>query len=66
MVTPEMRSAKDPPRYVIEAGPRPRLAQDVAATLHGHHFELSELVAIPPDLEQVYLDLTRPPRDAAA
>jgi ABC-2 type transport system ATP-binding protein len=59
-------SAEEPPHYLIEADPRPRLAQDVAATLLGHHFELSELVAISPDLEQVYLDLTRSPREAAA
>jgi ABC-2 type transport system ATP-binding protein len=65
-ISPEPSSAEEPPRYVIEADPRPRLAQDLAATLLGHHFKLSELVATSPDLEQVYLDLTRPPREAAA
>jgi gliding motility-associated transport system ATP-binding protein len=65
-VSTEPSAADRPSRYVIEADPRPQLAQDLAATLVGHHFELSELVAIAPSLEQVFLDLTRPPREAAA
>ncbi len=62
----EPSSVDGPSHYVIEADPRPRLAQDLAAMLVGRHFKLSELVAIPSNLEQVYLKLTRQPREAAA
>jgi ABC-2 type transport system ATP-binding protein len=64
-ISSEPDAPDGPFRYVIEAEPRPQLARDLAATLVGHHFELSELVAIAPSLEQVFLDLTRP-REAAA
>jgi ABC-2 type transport system ATP-binding protein len=65
-ISSEPSAADGPSRYVIEADPRPQLAQDLAATLVGHYFGLSELVAIAPSLEQVFLDLTRRPREAAA
>src|SRR6266536_837375 len=54
------------PRYLVEADERQRMAQDLAAALVARGFALSELVATPPDLERVFLDLTRRPAEAAA
>src|SRR5437764_5722146 len=65
-ISSEPGALDGPPRYVIEADPRPRLAQDLAEILVGRHFELSELVSIPPNLEQLFLDLTRRSREGAA
>jgi ABC-2 type transport system ATP-binding protein len=65
-ISSEPSAADGSSRYVIEADQRPQLAQDLAATVVRHHFELSELIAIAPSLEQVFLDLTRRPREAAA
>jgi ABC-2 type transport system ATP-binding protein len=53
-------------RYVVEADKRPRFAQEVAAALVSRGFALSELAAVPPDLERIFLDLTRRPEEAAA
>ena len=55
-----------PTRYLVDAEPRPRLAQDIAAALAERHLPLSALVVLPPDLEHVFLDLTRRPKEAAA
>jgi ABC-2 type transport system ATP-binding protein len=53
-------------RYLIETEPRPSFAADIAATLVGHGIAVSEIAEIPPDLERVFLDLTRRPvREAA-
>jgi ABC-2 type transport system ATP-binding protein len=53
-------------RYLIETEPRPSFAADIAATLVGHGIAVSEIAEIPPDLERVFLDLTRQPvREAA-
>ena len=65
-ISSEPGALDGPPRYVIEADPRPRLAQDLAEILVGRHFELSELVSILPNLEQLFLDLTRRYREVAA
>jgi ABC-2 type transport system ATP-binding protein len=48
-------------RHLIEAERRPSLAADVVAVLVGRSIAVSELVEIPPDLERVFLDLTRRP-----
>jgi ABC-2 type transport system ATP-binding protein len=53
-------------RYLVEGDQRPRLAQDISEALFNNRLGLAELVAVRPDLERVYLDLTRPPQDAAA
>jgi ABC-2 type transport system ATP-binding protein len=53
-------------RYLVAADQRPQLAPDIAAALADRRFALSELVAVPPDLEQVFLALTRHREEAAA
>jgi gliding motility-associated transport system ATP-binding protein len=45
--------------YLVEAERRPSLAADIVAALVGHDIAVSELAEIPPDLERVFLDLTR-------
>jgi ABC-2 type transport system ATP-binding protein len=45
--------------YLIEAAREPSLAADIIAALVGHGIAVSELAEIPPDLERVFLDLTR-------
>ena len=55
-----------PVRYLIEAERRPSLAADIAAALVTNGIAVSELSEIPPDLEQVFLDLTRRSVKAAA
>ena len=51
--------------YLIEAERRPSLAADIASALVGHGIAVSELAEIPPDLERVFLDLTRRPAKEA-
>jgi ABC-2 type transport system ATP-binding protein len=53
-------------RYILEGDGSPRLAQEVAAALGAGGLALSELAAVPADLEQVFLDLTRRSAEAAA
>jgi ABC-2 type transport system ATP-binding protein len=53
-------------RYLVDADARPQLAQELAAALVGHRLALSELTPVPPDLERIFLDLTRHPQEAAA
>jgi ABC-2 type transport system ATP-binding protein len=65
-VSAEGRSVPGSARYVVTAEQRSGLAQDVAAALTGRRLELSELVAVPVDLEQVFLELTRRREEAAA
>jgi ABC-2 type transport system ATP-binding protein len=55
-----------PARYLVDADPRPQLAQELAAALVGHGLALGELAPLPPDLERIFLDLTRHPQGAAA
>jgi len=61
--------AGDPDRaaghYLIQAKHQPSLAADIIAALVGHGIAVSELVEIRPDLERVFLDLTRRPAKEA-
>ena len=52
--------------YLIEAEHRPSLAADIVAALVGHGIAVSALAEIPPDLERVFLDLTRRPAKEAS
>jgi ABC-2 type transport system ATP-binding protein len=45
--------------YLIRAEPRPSLAADILAALVGAQVAVSELTECRPDLERVFLDLTR-------
>jgi ABC-2 type transport system ATP-binding protein len=45
--------------YLIRAEPRPSLAADILAALVGAEVAVSELTECRPDLERVFLDLTR-------
>jgi gliding motility-associated transport system ATP-binding protein len=53
-------------RYVVDADRRPGVAENLAASLIGHGFAVSELATVPPDLERIFLDLTRRPAEQAA
>ncbi len=53
-------------RYLIQAEPRPSLAADVLAAAMGAGIEVSELTEHRPDLERVFLELTRRSSRAAA
>jgi len=52
--------------YLIEAERRPTLAADIVAALVGRGLAVSELTEAAPDLERMFLDLTRRPVKAAA
>jgi ABC-2 type transport system ATP-binding protein len=65
-ISVEPGTALAPARYLVIADERPGLAQDLAAALAERRLALAELVAVPPDLEQVFLDLTRHQRKDAA
>jgi len=65
-VSTEPRSGSAQGLYLVEGDQRPLLAQDIAEALCARRLGLSELVAIRPDLERIYLDLTRHREDAAA
>ena len=52
--------------YLIEAERKPSLAADIASALVGNGIAVSELVEVPPDLERVFLDLTRRPAKEAS
>jgi ABC-2 type transport system ATP-binding protein len=47
------------PRYLIRAEPRPSLAADILAALVAAGIKVSELTEQQPDLERVFLELTR-------
>jgi gliding motility-associated transport system ATP-binding protein len=47
--------------YLIETERRPLLAAEIVAAVVGRGIAVSELAEIPPDLERVFLDLTRRP-----
>jgi ABC-2 type transport system ATP-binding protein len=53
-------------RYLVEADQRPEVAQQLAAALVGRGLALSELTTVWPDLERIFLQLTRRPSEAAA
>ena len=62
----ELVAEGGPVLYLIEAERRPSLAADIVAALVTNGIAVSELTEIPPDLERVFLDLTRRPVKAAA
>ena len=53
-------------RYLVEVDQRPEVAQQLAAALVGRGLALSELTTVRPDLERIFLQLTRRPSEAAA
>ena len=53
-------------RYLVQAHQRPEVAQQLAAALVGRGLALSELTTVRPDLERIFLQLTRQPSEAAA
>lgn len=53
-------------RYLVDVDPRPDVAQQLAAALVGRGLALSELTTVKPDLERIFLQLTRRPSEAAA
>jgi len=55
-----------PACYLIEAERRPALAPEIIAVLTGRGIAVSELSEAAPDLERIFLDLTRRPLKAAA
>jgi ABC-2 type transport system ATP-binding protein len=55
-----------PSRFLIEAEPRPSVAADIVAALVGNGIAVSELTERRPDLERVFLELTRRPARTAA
>ena len=59
-------SGDDDLEYLVEADHRPGVARDLAASLVGHGLGLSELAAVRPDLERIFLQLTRRSREEAA
>ena len=65
-VSVELGAAGRPHRYRIAAQRRAGLAAEIAAALAAQALPVSELVEIPADLEQVFLDLTRRRVEAAA
>jgi len=65
-LTPEPGGEAGTVRYLVEADKRPAIAQEIAAALVSRGFALSEMVAVPPDLERIFLDLTRRPEEVAA
>ena len=52
--------------YLIESERKPSLAADIASALVGNGIAVSELAEVPPDLERVFLDLTRRPAKEAS
>jgi ABC-2 type transport system ATP-binding protein len=59
-------AANAPGRYLVEGDRGAALAPALAAALVGQGFALSELAVVPPDLERIFLELTRRPTEAAA
>jgi ABC-2 type transport system ATP-binding protein len=53
-------------RYLVEAERRPSLAADIVAALVAAGVAVSELTECRPDLERLFLELTRRPRELAA
>jgi ABC-2 type transport system ATP-binding protein len=51
--------AESPESYLVEIGPGQLSAAHLARAIVGQGFDLSELVEVKPDLERVFLDLTR-------
>jgi ABC-2 type transport system ATP-binding protein len=55
----EAADSADTATYLVETESRPRIAEDIAQSVVGHGFALAELVEQKPDLERIFLDLTR-------
>ena len=56
----------EPAAYLIAAERRPALAAEIVAALVGRGIAVSGLTEAAPDLERIFLDLTRRPVKAAA
>lgn len=65
-ISAEAGSGDAPALYLVETAQRPLVARDVAAALAERRLVLSELAVVPPDLEQVFLELTRRRDEVAA
>jgi ABC-2 type transport system ATP-binding protein len=65
-ITTDNTASAGPAKYLVDADPRPQLAQELAAALVGHGLPLCELAPLPPDLERIFLELTRLPQEVAA
>jgi ABC-2 type transport system ATP-binding protein len=61
-----LEAANAPGRYLVEGDTDAALAERLAATMVARGFALSELAAVPPDLELIFLGLTRHSKEAAA
>jgi ABC-2 type transport system ATP-binding protein len=59
-------SDPDASTYLIDIAPRSEAAEDLARAVIGNGFALTELTQEKPDLEQVFLDLTRRADEAIA
>jgi ABC-2 type transport system ATP-binding protein len=55
----ESADSNDAASYLVETATCPRIAEDLAQAVVGNGFALAELVEEKPDLERVFLDLTR-------
>jgi ABC-2 type transport system ATP-binding protein len=55
----ELADSANTASYLVETASRPGIAEDMAQSVVGNGFALAELVAEKPDLERVFLDLTR-------
>ncbi len=55
----ETADSEDTAGYLVETASHPRIAEDLARSVVGNGFALAELVEEKPDLERVFLDLTR-------
>jgi ABC-2 type transport system ATP-binding protein len=62
----EPGSEKPDLRFLVESDQRPGVAQRLAAALAERGVALSELTTVRPDLERIFLQLTRRPREEAA
>jgi ABC-2 type transport system ATP-binding protein len=62
----EQAGRSDAMHYLVRGEPRPSLAFEITAALVGAGIAVSELSELRPDLERVFLDLTRPSSRAAA
>ncbi len=66
MATVEASGADEPRAYIVEGMPGARIAADLARKLIARGFALSQLVELTPDLESVFLALTREAAKVAA
>ncbi len=62
----EPNGSMDTATYLVDTASRPRIAEDMAQSVVGNGFALAELIEEKPDLERVFLDLTRRATEARA